>query len=114
MEDPREAFAGLELKVDPDGLGTKSTWRIEVCPGAEVPFGGMRVRASFWRAVTHLDSSIRATGNRREARTAWNKRGRRKIVRIRAVKFVCGDARSMEFQSDSFDLVYCRIVCSNT
>jgi len=26
------------------------------------------------------------------------------------VQFVCGDAQSMEFQSNSFDLVYCRML----
>jgi len=29
---------------------------------------------------------------------------------IRACNLVCGDAQSMEFQSKSFDLVYCRML----
>jgi len=105
MEDPREALR-LELKVDPDGWVQKYLAH-RVYPGAEVLSVGCGPGVIL-RAVSNLDSSIRATGidvseDRLEQAREKNRENSR-------VKFVCGDAQSMEFPSDSFDLVYCRML----
>jgi ubiquinone/menaquinone biosynthesis C-methylase UbiE len=105
MEDPREALR-LELKVNPDAWVQKYLAH-RICPGAEVLSVGCGPGVIL-RSVTNLDSSIRATGidvseNRlRQAREKNRENSR--------VKFVCGDAQSMEFPSDRFDLVYCRML----
>jgi ubiquinone/menaquinone biosynthesis C-methylase UbiE len=105
MEDPREALR-LELKVDPDAWVQKYLAH-RVCPGAEVLSVGCGPGVIL-RAVTKLDSSIRATGidvSEGRLQQAMEKNGENSRVR-----FVCGDAQSMEFQSNSFDLVYCRML----
>jgi len=105
MEDPREALR-LELKVDPDAW-TQKYLAHRVCPGAEVLSVGCGPGVIL-RAVTNLDSSIRATGidvSEDRLRQAMEKnRGNSRV------RFVCGDAQSMEFRSNSFDLVYCRML----
>ena len=105
MEDPREALR-LELKVDPDAWVQKYLAH-RVCPGAEVLSVGCGPGVIL-RAVSKLDSSIRATGidiSKERLQQAMQKN--RENARV---KFVCGDAHSMEFQSNGFDLAYCRML----
>jgi ubiquinone/menaquinone biosynthesis C-methylase UbiE len=105
MEDPREALR-LELKVDPDAWVQRYLAH-RLCPGAEVLSVGCGPGVIL-RAVTNLDSSIRATGiDVSEGRLQQAKDKNRENSRV---QFVCGDAQSMEFQSNSFDLVYCRML----
>jgi len=105
MEDPREALR-LEQKVDPVAWVQKYLAH-RVCPGADVLSVGCGPGVIL-RSVVSLDSSIRATGidiSRDRLRQAMEKnRGNSRL------QFVCGDAQSMEFQSNSFDLVYCRML----
>ncbi len=105
MEDPREALR-LERKVDPLAWVQKYLAR-RVCPGAEVLSVGCGPGVIL-RSVANLDSSIRATGidisrDRLQQARERNRDNSR-------LQFVCGDAQSMEFQSNSFDLVYCRML----
>ena len=105
MEDPREALR-LELKVDPVAWVQKYLAH-RVCPGAEVLSVGCGPGVIL-RSVANLDSSIKATGidissDRLQQARERNRDNPR-------VQFVCGDAQSMEFQSDRFDLVYCRML----
>jgi len=105
MEDPREALR-LELKVDPDAWAQKYLAH-RVPPGAEVLSVGCGPGVIL-NAVSAMDSSIRATGidisaDRVQQAVQRNPENAR-------VKFVCGDAHAMEFQSNSFDLVYCRML----
>src|SRR5438034_4554040 len=105
MEDPREALR-LELKVNPDAWVQKYLAH-RICPGAEVLSVGCGPGVIL-RSVTNLDSSIRATGidvSENRLRQAWEKN--RENSRV---EFVCGDAQSMEFPSDRFDLEYCRML----
>ena len=105
MEDPREALR-LELKVDPDAWVQKYLAH-RVHPGAEVLSVGCGPGVIL-RAVANLDSSIRATGiDVSEGRLLQAKEKNRENSRV---QFVCGDAQSMEFRSNSFDLVYCRML----
>jgi ubiquinone/menaquinone biosynthesis C-methylase UbiE len=105
MEDPREALR-LELKVDPNAWVQKYLAH-RVCSGAEVLSVGCGPGVIL-RAVTNLDPSIRATGiDVSEGRLQQAKEKNRENLRV---QFVCGDARSMEFQSNSFDVVYCRML----
>jgi SAM-dependent methyltransferase len=105
MEDPREAVR-LELKVDPDAWVQKYLAH-RVCPGAEVLSVGCGPGVIL-RAVANLDSSIRAMGiDVSESRLEQAKEKNRENSRV---QFVRGDAQSMEFQSNSFDLVYCRML----
>jgi ubiquinone/menaquinone biosynthesis C-methylase UbiE len=105
MEDPREALR-LEVKVDPHAWVQKYLAH-RVCAGAEVLSVGCGPGVIL-SAVTQLDSSIRATGlDVSEARLQQAKERNRENSRVH---FVCGDAQSMEFQSNSFDLVYCRML----
>src|SRR3989440_6474707 len=105
MEDPREALR-LELKVDSDAWVQKYLAH-RICPGAEVLSVGCGPGVIL-RAVTNLDSSIRATGL--DVSEDRLRQAREKNRENSRVKFVCGDAQSMEFQSNSFDLVYCRML----
>jgi ubiquinone/menaquinone biosynthesis C-methylase UbiE len=105
MEDPREALR-LELKVDSDAWAQKYLAH-RVRPGAQVLSVGCGPGVIL-SAVTELDSSIRATGidisaDRVQQAVERNRENAR-------VKFVCGDAHAMEFQSNSFDLVYSRML----
>src|SRR5260370_30599487 len=105
MEDPREVLR-LELKVERDAWVQKYLAH-RVCPGAEVVSVGCG-RGVVLRAVTNLDSAIRATGiDVSEGRLQQAKEKNRDNSRV---QFVCGDAQSMVFQADSFDLVYCRML----
>jgi len=105
MEDPREALR-LELKVDPSAWVQKYLAH-RVCPGAEVLSVGCGPGVIL-RAVTDLDSSISATGI--DVSDGRLQQAKEKNLENSRVQFVCGDAQSMEFQSDSFDLVYCRML----
>ena len=105
MEDPREALR-LELKVDSDAWAQKYLAH-RVRPGAQVLSVGCGPGVIL-SAVTELDSSIRATGidisaDRVQQAVERNRENAR-------VKFVCGDAHAMGFQSNSFDLVYSRML----
>ena len=105
MEDPREALR-LELKVDSDAWAQKYLAH-HVHAGAEVLSVGCGPGVILG-ALTAMDSSIRATGidisaERVQQAAQRNRENPR-------VKFVCGDAHAMEFQSNSFDLVYCRML----
>jgi ubiquinone/menaquinone biosynthesis C-methylase UbiE len=105
MEDPREALR-LELKVDPRAWVQKYLAH-RVRSGAEVLSVGCGPGVIL-SAITNLDSSIRATGiDVSEVRLQQAKERNRENSRVH---FVCGDAQSMEFQSNSFDLVYCRML----
>ena len=105
MEDPREALR-LELKVDP-GAWVQKYLAHRVCPGANVLSVGCGPGVIL-RALSNLDSSIRATGiDVSEGRLQQARERNRENSRV---SFVCGDAQSMEFRSDSFDLVYCRML----
>ena len=105
MEDPREALR-LERKVDPVAWVQKYLAH-RVCPGAEVLSVGCGPGVIL-RSVVNLDSSIRATGIdiSRERLQQARERNRDNSH----VQFVRGDAQAMEFQSNSFDLVYCRML----
>jgi ubiquinone/menaquinone biosynthesis C-methylase UbiE len=105
MEDPREALR-LEVKVDPHAWVQKYVAH-RVRADAEVLSVGCGPGVIL-SAVTNLDSSIRATGiDVSEVRLLQAKERNRENSRVH---FVCGDAQSMEFQSNSFDLVYCRML----
>jgi ubiquinone/menaquinone biosynthesis C-methylase UbiE len=105
MEDPREALR-LELKVDPHAW-VQNYVAHRVRPGAQVLSVGCGPGVIL-SAVTHLDSSIRATGiDVSESRLQQAREKNRGNARV---QFVRGDAQSMEFHSDSFDLVYCRML----
>ena len=105
MEDPREALR-LERKVDPHAWAEKYLAH-RLCPGAEVLSVGCGPGVIL-SAVTAMDSFIRATGidisrDRVQQAAERNRENGR-------VKFVCGDAHAMEFPSNTFDLVYCRML----
>ena len=105
MDDPREALR-LEQKVDPFAWVQKYLAH-RVYPGAEVLSVGCGPGVIL-RSVANLHSSVRATGidiSRDRLQQAMERnRGNSRV------QFVCGDAQSMEFQSNSFDLVYCRML----
>jgi ubiquinone/menaquinone biosynthesis C-methylase UbiE len=105
MEDPREA-ARLEAKVDPKAWVQKYLAH-RVHPGADVLSVGCGPGVIL-SAVTGLHSSIKGTGidvsaDRVQEAIHRNRENSR-------VEFVCGDAQAMQFPSDSFDLVYTRML----
>lgn len=105
MEDPREA-ARLETKVDPVAWVQKYLAH-RIRPHSEVLSVGCGPGVIL-QAVTALHSSIRGTGidispNRIEdaiQRAGGNSR----------LHFVAGDAQAMRFASNTFDLVYSRML----
>jgi SAM-dependent methyltransferase len=105
MEDPREAMR-LELKVDPDAWVRKYlVGRFK--PQAEVLSVGCGP-GMLLRQLCAIDPSIRATGidiSAERVREAAHKSGA-----SARLKFVRGDAHAMQFPSDSFDLVYARML----
>jgi ubiquinone/menaquinone biosynthesis C-methylase UbiE len=105
MDDPREALR-LEQKVDPVAWVQKYLAH-RVCPGADVLSVGCGPGVIL-RSVANLDSSIRATGIDISAERL--QQAKEKNRNNSRVQFVCGDAQLMEFQSDRFDLVYCRML----
>lgn len=105
MEDPREA-ARLEAKVDPRAwVGKYLAQRVR--PGSEVLSVGCGPGVIL-NEVSELHSSIRATGIDISA-----ERVKEAVQRNREnprLKFVRGDAQALPFPSDSFDLVYSRML----
>jgi ubiquinone/menaquinone biosynthesis C-methylase UbiE len=105
MEDRREAMR-LELKVDSHAWAQKYLAH-RVHPGAQVLSVGCGPGVIL-AAVTATHASTSGTGIDISA-----ERVRQAVERNRGnsrVKFVCGDAQAMEFPSNSFDLVYCRML----
>jgi ubiquinone/menaquinone biosynthesis C-methylase UbiE len=105
MEDPREA-ARLEAKVDPDAW-VKKYMSHRVHAGANVLSVGCGPGVIL-SAVTALQSSIKGTGM-----DVSSDRVKEAIQRNREnsqVEFVCGDAQAMELPSNSFDMVYTRML----
>jgi ubiquinone/menaquinone biosynthesis C-methylase UbiE len=105
MEDPREAMR-LELKVDPHAWVQKYVaGRIRA--GAEVLSVGCGPGVIV-RELCTLDPSIRATGlDISEDRVQEAKQRNRQNAQA---NFVRGDAQAMHFASNSFDLVYSRML----
>lgn len=105
MEDPREA-ARLEAKVDPQDWVQKYMAH-RVRPSAEVLSVGCGPGVIL-NEVSALHPSIHATGidisaDRVQEAVQKNRDNPR-------LKFVCGDARAMQFPTDSFDFVYSRML----
>jgi len=105
MEDPREAMR-LELKVDPEAwVGKYLACRLK--PRAEVLSVGCGPGVIL-RQLCAIDPSIRGTGidiSAERVKDAAHKHGANVPL-----KFVRGDAHAMQFPSDSFDLVYARML----
>jgi ubiquinone/menaquinone biosynthesis C-methylase UbiE len=105
MEDPREAMR-LELKVDPHAWVQQYVAR-RVRAGGEVLSVGCGPGVII-RELCRLDASIRATGlDISEERVQEAKQRNRENAQA---NFVRGDAQAMEFASNSFDLVYSRML----
>ena len=105
MEDPREAMR-LEVKVDPAAWVNKYLAH-RVRPGDEVLSVGCGPGVIL-REVCAMNSSIKGTGvdvsAERVQEAIRNNRGNSRV------QFVRGDAHAMQFPSDSFDLVYSRML----
>jgi len=105
MEDPREAMR-LELKVDPRAWVQKYLAR-RISTGASVLSVGCGPGVIL-RQVCALDPSIRATGvDISDERVQEAKQRNRENAQAH---FVRGDAQAMDFASNSFDLVYSRML----
>jgi ubiquinone/menaquinone biosynthesis C-methylase UbiE len=105
MEDPREAMR-LELKVDPQEWVQKYLAR-RIPAGAEVLSVGCGPGVIL-RELCALDASIRATGlDISDERVQEAKQRNRENAQA---NFVRGDAQAMDFASNSFDLVYSRML----
>jgi len=105
MEDPREAMR-LELKVDPHAWVQKYVAR-RIRAGAHVLSVGCGPGVIL-RELCTLDASIRATGldiSDERVQEAIQKNRQNKQA-----NFVRGDAQAMDFASNSFDLVYSRML----
>ncbi len=105
MEDPREAMR-LELKVDAEAWLRKYLLG-RVKPGAEVLSVGCGP-GMILRQLCSADSTVRATGidiskDRIQEAIQKSKSNNR-------LKFISGDAHSMPFRENSFDLVYSRML----
>ena len=105
MDDPREAKR-LELKVDPEAWVEKYLAR-RVRPGAKVLSVGCGPGVIL-RAAAALDRSIEAVGLDISANRL--REAAERNLENPQVSFVCGDAHAMQFSSDSFDLVYSRML----
>jgi len=105
MEDPREAMR-LELKVDPHEWAQKYLAR-RVRTGAQVLSVGCGPGVIL-RELCALDGSIRATGlDISEERVQEAKQRNHENTQA---NFVRGDAQAMDFASNSFDLIYSRML----
>src|SRR6185503_16925288 len=105
MEDPREA-SRLERKVDSD-VWVKKYIQPYLFPGAEVLSVGCGP-ASILRSISMSPSVVSATGldiSHMRLRQAMERNQRNPKTR-----FACGDARQMQFASDSFDVIYTRML----
>jgi ubiquinone/menaquinone biosynthesis C-methylase UbiE len=105
MEDPREAMR-LELKVDAHDW-VKRYMAHRVRPGAEVLSVGCGPGVIL-REVSALDASVRATGIDISAERVEEAKQRNRG--LPQLNFVRGDAQAMDFASNSFDLVYSRML----
>src|SRR5467141_5143876 len=105
MEDPREAMR-LEAKVDPKAWVRKYLAH-RVPPGAEILSVGCGPGVIL-REVCAIDSSITGTGIDISAERVQE--AIRKNPANSRVKLLRGDAHAMQFPSDSFDLVYSRML----
>src|SRR4051794_20336457 len=105
MDDPRESIR-LQLKVDPSAWVQQYLMQ-HVHPGAHVLSVGCGPGVKL-RALSALNPTVMATGldispdriNEAIQRNRSNER----------VKFVCGDVHSMQFPTNSFDVVYTRLL----
>src|SRR4029077_2627317 len=105
MDDPREA-ARLEAKVDPRAWVEKyMAGHIE--PGMEVLSVGDGPGVILG-AICGLHSSVKGTGI--DISSDRVKEAIEKNLDVPGARFVCGDAHSLQFPADSFDLVYCRML----
>jgi SAM-dependent methyltransferase len=105
MEDPREAMR-LELKVDAEAWLHKYLLR-HVKPGAEILSVGCGP-GMILRQLCSADPTVQATGidiseDRVQEATQKAKSNKR-------LKFLSGDAHAMPFLTNSFDLVYSRML----
>jgi ubiquinone/menaquinone biosynthesis C-methylase UbiE len=105
MEDPREAMR-LELKVDP-GAWVEKYLAHHLKPGANVLSVGCGPGVIL-QAVCSKHSSIHGTGI--DVSDARVEQAIQKHSSNTALKFVRADAQAMPFPSDSFDLVYSRML----
>jgi ubiquinone/menaquinone biosynthesis C-methylase UbiE len=105
MEDPREAMR-LEVKVDP-AAWVRQYLTHRVPPGAEILSVGCGPGVIL-REVCAQDSSIKGTGidisAERIREASQNNPANSRVQLLR------GDAHAMQFSSDSFDLVYSRML----
>jgi ubiquinone/menaquinone biosynthesis C-methylase UbiE len=105
MEDPREATR-LAQKVDAHAW-VRRYLAHRMHPGAEVLSVGCGPGVIL-RELCALDESVRATGI--DVSPERVKEAKLKNYGIEQLDFVRGDAQSMEFPSDRFDLVYSRML----
>jgi ubiquinone/menaquinone biosynthesis C-methylase UbiE len=105
MEDPREAMR-LEMKVDPAAWVRKYLAN-RLPSGAEILSVGCGPGVIL-REICSLDPSITGTGIDISAERIQE--AIRKNPTNSRVKLVRGDAHAMQFPSDSFDLVYSRML----
>jgi ubiquinone/menaquinone biosynthesis C-methylase UbiE len=105
MEDPREAKR-LEAKVDAHAWVQKYLAH-RVGAGAEVLSVGCGPGVIL-REVVALDKSIQATGL--DVSEDRIREARQRHRGVESMSFVRGDAHAMEFPSNSFDLVYSRML----
>jgi ubiquinone/menaquinone biosynthesis C-methylase UbiE len=105
MEDPREAMR-LELKVDPRAWVQKYLAR-RISTGARILSIGCGPGVIL-REVCALDASIQATGlDISEERV---REAKQRNCENPQAHFVRGDAQAMDFASNSFDVVYSRML----
>ena len=105
MDDPREA-ARLKAKVDPEAWAHKYMGS-HIRSGMEVLSVGCGPGVIL-AAVCDLQPSVRGTGldisPNRVKQAAETNRGNPRT------RFLCGDAQAMQFPSNTFDVVYCRML----
>lgn len=109
MEDPREAIR-LERKLDPQRWITKHLVP-HLSPGDQVLSVGCGP-ATDLREVAAMYPSIYTTGL--DVSAARLKHARESNKANPFANFVCGDAHHMEFPSNTFDLVYSRMLLQYT
>jgi SAM-dependent methyltransferase len=105
MEDPREA-ARLAAKVDPQAWVEKYMAH-RVGPGMEVLSVGCGPGVILG-AICGLHPSVKGTGI--DISSDRVKEAIEKNLDVPRARFVCGDAHSLQFPAQSFDLVYCRML----
>jgi ubiquinone/menaquinone biosynthesis C-methylase UbiE len=105
MDDPREA-ARLAAKVDPKAWVEKYMAH-RVGPGMEVLSVGCGPGVILG-AICALHSSVKGTGI--DISSDRVKEAIENNLDVPRARFVCGDAHSMQFPAQSFDLVYSRML----